>query len=220
MAASLSPETAAPDHNDSASYHVDFTPNPALYPFESQWFESSVGRIHYLDEGERRPLLLMHGNPDWSFLYREMIPLLSEHFRCIAVDYPGFGLSVHPAGYSYLPSAQAEVVAELVEYLDLEDAVLVGQDWGKGHAIFPKAIVGETEWLTALEQRVRANLSHLPMLRIMGMKDVPLTTKAYLRKWDELWPDATKLDLPNAGHFWQEDEPEAAAGAIIRAYAR
>ena len=127
MAASLSPETAAPDHNDSASYHVDFTPNPALYPFESQWFESSVGRIHYLDEGERRPLLLMHGNPDWSFLYREMIPLLSEHFRCIAIDYPGFGLSVHPAGYSYLPSAQAEVVAELVEYLDLEDAVLVGQ---------------------------------------------------------------------------------------------
>ena len=307
MAASLSPETAAPNHTDATSYHVDFTPDSALYPFESQWFESSVGRIHYLDEGERRPLLLMHGNPDWSFLYRKMIPLLSEHFRCIAIDYPGFGLSVHPAGYSYLPSAHAQVVAELVEYLDLEDAVLVGQDWGgpigydvasrmperftglvagntmmwaatpfrmqatfsrlmgfdfvqkslmkrhtfvkrimpaliqhdatdaelrhyldvaptphsrKGHAIFPKAIVGETEWLTALEQRVRANLSHLPMLRIMGMKDVPLTTKAYLRKWDELWPDAAKLDLPNAGHFWQEDEPEAAAGAIIRAYAR
>ncbi|MEL6981309.1 MAG: hypothetical protein AAFO29_02680, partial [Actinomycetota bacterium] len=54
---------------------------------------------------------------------------------------------------------------------------------------------------------------------IMGLKDVPLTTKAYLRKWDEMWPDATKLDLPNAGHFWQEDEPVAAAQAIIRAYA-
>ena len=87
-----------------------------------------------------------------------------------------------------------------------------------GHAVFPKAIVGETEWLEALETRVRANLADLPMLRIMGMKDVPLTTKAYLRKWDELWPDATKLDLPDAGHFWQEDEPVAAAEAIVRAY--
>ena len=56
------------------------------------------------------------------------------------------------------------------------------------------------------------------MLRIMGMKDVPLTTKAYLRKWDDVWPNATTLDLADAGHFWQEDEPVAAAEAIIRAY--
>ena len=89
-----------------------------------------------------------------------------------------------------------------------------------GHAVFPKAIVGETEWLDALEARVRTTLADRPMLRIMGMKDVPLTTKAYLRKWDEVWPDATKLDLPDAGHFWQEDEPVAAAEAIINAYAR
>ena len=89
-----------------------------------------------------------------------------------------------------------------------------------GHAIFPKAIVGETEWLEALEARVRTELGHLPMLRIMGLKDVPLTTKAYLRKWDEVWPDATKLDLSDAGHFWQEDAPEAAAEAIVRTYGR
>lgn len=290
----------------AASYQIDFTPDPALYPFESRWFDSSVGPIHYLDEGEGRPLLLMHGNPDWSFLYRKMMPLLAPHFRCIAMDYPGFGLSVHPAGYGYLPSEHAAVVTELVEHLDLANAVLVGQDWGgpigfdvasrmpdrftglvagntmmwaatpflmqrtfskltglefvqrslmkrhtfvkrimpsllqvdvtedemrhyrdvaptphsrTGHAVFPKAIVGETAWLNQLEARVTATLSDTPMLRIMGMKDVPLTTKAYLRKWDEIWPDATKLDLPNAGHFWQEDEPVAAANAIIHAYA-
>lgn len=290
-----------------APYRIHFTPDPVLYPFDSQWFESSVGPVHYLDEGQGRPLLLMHGNPDWSFLYRKMIPLLAPHFRCIAMDYPGFGLSVHPQGYSYLPSDHAKVVAQLVEHLDLQDAVLVGQDWGgpigfdvasrmperftglvagntmmwaatpfflqrtfskmigvgfvqrllekrhvfvkrimpallsakltdqemrhyievapsphsrAGHPRFAKAIVGETAWLDALEQRVRANLSDLPMLRIMGMKDVPLTTKAYLRKWDELWPNATKLDLPKAGHFWQEDEPVTAATAIIDAHAR
>lgn len=297
-------ETSSPTEAD-APYHVDFTPNPELYPFTSRWFESSVGRVHYLDEGEGRPLLLMHGNPDWSFLYRTMIPLLAPHFRCVAMDYPGFGLSVHPAGYSYLPSEHAKVVAELVEHLDLQDAVLVGQDWGgpigfdvasrmpdrftglvagntmiwpstfliqrtfskltglgfmqrllmkrhlfvkrimksliqvpvtteemrhyidvapsphsrTGHAVFPKAIVGETAWLTQLENRVNATLTHLPMLRITGMKDVPMTTKAFLAKWDEMWPNATKLDLPKAGHFWQEDEPVAAANAIIAAYA-
>ncbi|MEM7326455.1 MAG: alpha/beta fold hydrolase [Actinomycetota bacterium] len=289
-----------------APYQVPFTPDPELYPFRSHWFDSSVGRIHYLDEGDGRPLLLMHGNPDWSFLYRKMIPLLSPHFRCIAMDYPGFGLSVHPKDYGYLPSEHAAVVAELVRHLDLTDAIVVGQDWGGpigydvasrmperftglvagntmmwaptpfllqrtfsklmafgfvqrslmkrhtfvrrimpsllqvditddelrhyldvapsphsrlGHAVFPKAIVGETAWLNELEARVRANLADRPMLRIMGMKDVPLTTKAYLRKWDEVWPAATKLDLPNAGHFWQEDDPKAAAEAIIRAYA-
>jgi len=288
-----------------APYHVPFSPNPELYPFATRWFESSVGRVHYLDEGSGRPLLLMHGNPDWSFLYRKMIPILAPHFRCIAMDYPGFGLSVHPAGYSYLPSDHAKVVAELVEHLDLRDAVLVGQDWGgpigfdvasrmperftglvagntmmwaatpfflqrtfskvigvgfvqrllekhhlfverimpsllvakltdeemrhyrdvaptphsrRGHPLFAKAIVGETEWLDALERRVRARLADRPMLRVMGMKDLPLTTKAYLSKWDDVWPNATKLDLPNAGHFWQEDEPTIVAEAIIEAY--
>jgi len=101
---------AAPTKAD-APYHVEFTPDPQLYPFESRWFDSSVGRIHYIDEGEGRPILLMHGNPDWSFLYRKMIPVLTPHFRCIAMDYPGFGLSVHPADYEYLPSEHAVDVA-------------------------------------------------------------------------------------------------------------
>ena len=53
---------------------------------------------------------------------------------------------------------------------------------------------------------------------ITGMKDAALASKAYMRKWDEMWPDATVLDLPKAGHYWQEDDPDAAATAIIRAY--
>ena len=81
---------------------VDFTPDPELFPFESRWFDSSVGPIHYIDEGEGRPLILFHGNPDWSFLYRNMVIELRDRFRCIAMDYPGFGLSAHPGdGYGY-----------------------------------------------------------------------------------------------------------------------
>ncbi|MEL7210544.1 MAG: alpha/beta fold hydrolase, partial [Actinomycetota bacterium] len=109
---------------------VGFRPDPALYPFTSNWFESSVGPIHHLDEGSGRPLLLLHGNPDWSFLYRRMIPLLSGDFRCIVPDYPGFGLSPHPEGYRHRPADHAAVVGELVEHLDLRDAVLVAADWG------------------------------------------------------------------------------------------
>lgn len=80
---------------------VDFIPDPTLYPFESKWFSGSVGPVHYIDEGSGRPLLLLHGNPDWSFLYRKIVEALRGEFRCVVPDYPGFGLSVHPDGYGY-----------------------------------------------------------------------------------------------------------------------
>jgi haloalkane dehalogenase len=63
------------------------------YPFESHWQEIDSTVVHYLDEGEGPTLLMLHGNPTWSFLYRRMVPYLSDRFRCIAIDYPGFGLS-------------------------------------------------------------------------------------------------------------------------------
>ena len=109
---------------------VDFSPDPELFPFESRWFESSVGPVHYIDEGEGRPLLLFHGNPDWSFLYRKFVAALRDGFRCVAPDYPGFGLSIHPDGYGYTAAEHAKVIAELVDHLELEGIVVVGQDWG------------------------------------------------------------------------------------------
>ena len=111
---------------------VDFVPDPELYPFESNWFESSVGAVHYLDEGEGQVLWLMHGNPDWSYLYRQMIPELSKHFRCIVPDLVGFGLSTHPdpQRFGAMPEDQSAVMRELVEHLDLSDMILMGQDWG------------------------------------------------------------------------------------------
>lgn len=110
--------------------HVRFEPSPALYPFESRWHQSPVGRVHYLDEGRGRPILFLHGNPTWSFLYREIVKWLRPEFRCIAVDYPGFGLSDRPPGYGYTPAEHTDVVASLIEQLDLSDLVVMGQDWG------------------------------------------------------------------------------------------
>ncbi len=109
---------------------IDFVPSPELYPFESCWLDSSVGPVHYIDEGAGPAILFLHGNPTWSFLYRKIIKLLRDDFRCIAIDYPGFGLSVRPPGYGYMPWEHAVIVGELVRELDLRDAVIMGQDWG------------------------------------------------------------------------------------------
>ena len=78
---------------------IDFTPDPSLYPFKSHWFNSYAGQLHYVDEGTGPPILFCHGNPTWSFLYRKVITRLRENFRCIAVDYLGFGLSERPESY-------------------------------------------------------------------------------------------------------------------------
>jgi haloalkane dehalogenase len=110
---------------------MTFTPSPALYPFESRWFETgSAGRMHYVDEGDGPPILMCHGNPTWSFLYRHVIRSLRDRFRCVAVDYPGFGLSERPAGYGYTAAEHAAAVGELVRALELRGLILMGHDWG------------------------------------------------------------------------------------------
>ena len=86
--------------------------------------------MHYLDEGEGDPILLLHGNPTWSFLYRGIIIRLRKKYRCIAIDYPGFGLSARPENYGYTPGEHAAVVAELVRHLQLSGLTIMGQDWG------------------------------------------------------------------------------------------
>ncbi len=109
---------------------IDFTPDPGLYPFESRWFDSSRGRIHYVDEGDGPPLLLYHGNPTWSFLYRNIILALRGRFRCIAMDYLGFGLSDRPSGFGYTIEEHARVVGEFVDHLGVDGFLTMGQDWG------------------------------------------------------------------------------------------
>ncbi len=104
-----------------------------LFPFASRFVELDGNVVHYVDEdpGATRPTLLMlHGNPTWSFHWRDAIRALRSDFRCIALDYPGFGLSTARPGYRYLPEEHADVVSAFVERLDLTGATLVGQDWG------------------------------------------------------------------------------------------
>jgi haloalkane dehalogenase len=86
--------------------------------------------MHYVDEGEGRPLLFVHGTPTWSFLYRHLILALRDRYRCIAPDFPGFGLSDKPLGASYRPQDQARRLDRLIETLGLKDFTLVVHDFG------------------------------------------------------------------------------------------
>jgi haloalkane dehalogenase len=102
-----------------------------LYPYEPHYVEFQGLRLHHLDEGSGEPVLLFHGEPDWSFLYRRMIPALSRSFRVIAPDYLGFGRSDKPVRIEdYTYDLHVESIKALIESLDLRDIRIVVQDWG------------------------------------------------------------------------------------------
>lgn len=102
------------------------------FPFESSYAELDGLRLAYLDEGEGPPVVFFHGEPTWSFLWRKVIPPVREAgYRCIAPDYAGFGRSDKPldlAWYTY--DRHVELMAGLIEELDLRGATAVVHDWG------------------------------------------------------------------------------------------
>jgi haloalkane dehalogenase len=104
------------------------------YPFAPHYVEVDGVRIHYVDEGpaDAVPVLLMHGEPSWSYLYRKMIPIITAAgYRAIAPDLVGFGRSDKPArreDYTY--QRHVDWMRGLLEQLDLRQITLVGQDWG------------------------------------------------------------------------------------------
>jgi haloalkane dehalogenase len=115
----------------SANQHVRPSWIPEeLYPFDSHYAEVDGATVHYVDEGSGPPLLLLHGNPTWSFLYRDIIKGLRDRYRCIAPDHPGFGLSRPAPGYGYTPAEHAAVLEKLLLELDLSDVTMMVQDWG------------------------------------------------------------------------------------------
>lgn len=102
----------------------------SLYPFKSHHHDLDGVRLHYLDEGAGPPLLFMHGNPTWSFYWRNLILGLRDRHRCIAVDHIGCGLSDKPQQYNYTLAQRIDDLVSLVEMLDLSDATLLAHDWG------------------------------------------------------------------------------------------
>jgi haloalkane dehalogenase len=108
-------------------------PLARLYPFQPAVFQTPQGaRMSYIDEGPKgdEAVLMLHGNPTWSFYYRDLVRELSGRVRCIAPDHIGMGLSAKPQGYDYRLVSRIADIEALVERLGLRKIHLVVHDWG------------------------------------------------------------------------------------------
>lgn len=266
------------------------------YPFTPRSFAVTAGEISYLDEGTGPVLLFVHGNPTWSFAWRNLIQSLRGEYRCIAIDHLGMGLSDKPQDFSYRLADHISHLSQLVEHLDLRDITLIGHDWGgcigMGCAVklperFKRFAMMNTAAFRSQQIPVRIAVCRWPLLGPLGVRganlfsraalsmavekplspvvqygfiapydnwahrvavqrfveDIPLQpshpsyptlsdveaglaqfrdrpwqfiwgardwcfTTAFLDEWEERFPQANSLRLPNAGHYVFEDAHE------------
>ena len=100
------------------------------YPFDKNAFKKDGFQLNYVDEGEGRAIVMLHGNPTWSFYYRNVIKELKGSFRCLALDNMGCGLSDKPQGYDYILSQHIENAVSWIKELELDSFDLMVHDWG------------------------------------------------------------------------------------------
>ncbi|MAG44853.1 alpha/beta hydrolase [bacterium] len=268
--------------------------NTKEYPFKSHFFKTSIGNMHYVDEGKGDPIIFMHGNPSWSFEFRYLIKEFSKTHRCIAPDLIGFGLSDKPADWLYLPKEHFKNIDQFLESLNLKNITLVVGDWGgpiglsyainhpgkikniiitntwlwpvkydwyyqafsrlaggpmgrwlirkynffaknivksafgdkskltpeihkhylmplgkpkerKGCWVFPKQIIGSSDWLNSLWNKYDV-LKNKNILIAWGMKDIAFRKKE-LNRWIQAFPNAKVTRYEDAGHFVAEEKP-------------
>lgn len=169
------------------------------YPFDSHWLDLDGVRYHYIDEGNEAspgdndvagPLLFVHGNPTWSFAWRNLVRSLSPEFRCIAVDHVGCGISDKPQQYPYTLEQHVQNLVEVLERLDLQDVTLVGHDWGgcigMGAASrqpdrFSRFVLMNTAAFRSRRIPWRIAVCRWPLLGPLGVRGFNLFSRAALR---------------------------------------
>jgi acyl-CoA synthetase (AMP-forming)/AMP-acid ligase II/pimeloyl-ACP methyl ester carboxylesterase len=107
-------------------------PDPELYPFTNHYTPLNGHRYHYVDEGHGHPIVMVHGNPTWSFYYRNLIRALRRDYRAIAPDHIGMGLSDKPDDrhYAYTSEQRLRDLEAFIDMLGLKRFTLIGHDWG------------------------------------------------------------------------------------------
>lgn len=151
-----------------------------LYPFQGKTLAVGHETLHYLDEGAGEPILMLHGNPTWSFYYRNLVRDLSaEGFRCVAPDHIGCGFSSKPQAYRYELGQHIENLEALVEKLDLRGITLVLHDWGgaigMGFATrhpdrIKRIVVLNTAAFLSRRIPCRINVCRLPLLGALAIR--------------------------------------------------
>ncbi len=285
------------------------------FPFAPHFQGGAGFRQHYVDEGAGRPVILLHGQPTWGYIYRRFIPPLARTRRVIVPDHMGFGKSETPPDRAYTLQTHVENLTVLIDALDLRDITFVMQDWGGpigvGYAVrnpdrihslvFMNTVTGygtagrrdlpnplETPWfrwirdglptgrteavlsqlgstilsvmqivglerldrvdptfiqayagpfptpadcigalnfpldlaLGRIRDFVRAGAAGVPTLRgkpalmIEGMLDRAIPPALALADFTGLWPKAPVIEVPDAGHYIQEDAPEVVVPVV------
>jgi cis-3-alkyl-4-acyloxetan-2-one decarboxylase len=165
----------------------------SLYPFASHEIRINGLRYHYLDEGTGPVLLLVHGNPTWSFYWREIVKAMRGKFRLVVPDNIGCGLSdkPSPANYSYRLADRVANLKQLIEQLNLENITLVAHDWGgaigMGAAValpqrFERFVLMNTAAFRAPRCPFRIRLCHLPGIGQIGVQGLNLFVKMALEQ--------------------------------------
>jgi haloalkane dehalogenase len=189
------------------------------YPFEAHYMDVTDPdggslRMHYLDEGpiDGKPVLLLHGEPMWSYLYRKMIPtLVAAGHRVIAPDQIGFGRSDKPTEKpDYTVARHVGWMRECIVKLDLQDATFFGQDWGS--LIGLTAVLHEQERFCAIVVANAALPDPAHFERILEAQKNSIDPKAFTR-WQE-WAEAQ--DHMNVGASLAEGLVGVGAGAVIK----
>ena len=102
------------------------------WPFKPFFYNGNGFAQHYIDEGDKdaNPIIMLHGEPTWGYVYRKFVPQLSDKFRVIVPDMMGFGKSETPQNKEYTLKTHVENLSGLINYLNLKNITFVGQDWG------------------------------------------------------------------------------------------
>lgn len=142
--------------------------NVVEYPFLTHHHQTGDGFMSYVDEGEGRPIVFVHGAPLWSFCWRKMIKGLRPDYRCIAPDHLGFGLSDKPEKADYSPHAHLRRLDSLLQKLDLSEITLVvhdygapiGLNWAMDNPDRVREVVIMNSWMWSLKQDKVAKQLH------------------------------------------------------------
>jgi pimeloyl-ACP methyl ester carboxylesterase len=160
------------------------------YPFDSHWLRTADGILHYVDEGSGPTLLLVHGNPTWSFAWRHLIRELRGNYRVIAIDHLGCGFSEKPTAGPYVLDRHIHRLQQLVETLDLNDISLFAHDWGGAIGMgcagrmpdrFGRFVLMNTAAFRSTRIPLRIAVCRIPFLGALGMQGLNLFSSAAVR---------------------------------------
>ncbi len=160
------------------------------YPFDSHWLDLDGHAYHYIDEGSGPVLLMVHGNPTWSFAWRRLVTDLSRDHRVVAVDHIGCGFSAKPTQYPYHLSQHATNLETLIERLDLAEVTLCAHDWGGAIGMtaaarqpdrFSRFVLSNTAAFRSQRIPWRIAACRIPFLGALGVRGLNLFSRAALQ---------------------------------------